>query len=317
MAEATLSKDANANTVDFTAPAALSSGEVIQLTDGRAGIVAGLAGFASGDRATVIVAGQFNVAKISTLVCIDGCKLWFDRSASTASPVRTADSFYLGTTVGDAAGTDSTVTVELNAEPVYIAELGKGQWTNGATNGLGVLPTAYGGSELTLAFDAVAEVAMAALYPGDTVPVADGPIFEGEIAIYDIGNAAALDISIGLANGTHATDFDAVTESAIFHLDGSSLSIYTESDDGSTEVAATDTTLVAVDDTYALYWIDARDLTDVKFYVNGVLANAVTHDVSAATGPLFPIVHLEKTSDDTLADVRVRHLAVRSTDLTS
>ncbi len=178
--------------------------------------------------------------------------------------------------------------------------------------------TALGGNELTLSFDAVAEVAMAALYSNDSVPVADGPIFEGVIAVYDIGDNAALDINFGLANGTHATDFDSVTESVVFHLDGNALDINAESDDGTTEVAATDTTVNAVDDTYAEYWIDCRNLADIQLYIDGVnVLSGSTFRLDNATGPVFPIIHLEKTSDNTVADVRTKFIGVRSTDLTS
>lgn len=314
-AEASLYKDANANAIDVTAPEALASGEIFQLADGRAAVTAGLVGEASGDPATGITAGQFNVLKIATKAVLAGGKLWWDRSASTATPIRTADSFYLGVAVGDKAATDTSVVVDLNVQPVNLIQLGKGQWTEGATNGLGVVSLS-GGSEEQLAFDNTAEAAMAALYSADTVPCADGPIFEAEVAIYDIGDHAALDINIGLANGTHATDFDSVTEAVVFHLDGSALSINAESDDGTTEVAATDTTVDAVDDTYFEVWIDCRDLTDIQLYIDGVnVLPASTFKLNAATGPLLAIVHIEKTSNDTTADVRVKRMDVRATDL--
>lgn len=316
MAEATVRKDATAHSHDITAPEALSAGEIMQLCDGRAGVTAGLNAVASGDPATVLVAGQFTVAKIATKAVLAGGKLWWDRSASTATPIRTADSFYLGVAVDDASTTATTVVVDLNVMPTNLIELGKGQWTNAATNGLGVAAAAYGGTELKLAFDAVAEAAMAAVYAADTVPLADGPICEMQVAIYDIGDDAALDINFGLANGTHATDFDSVTESVVFHLDGSALDIKAESDDGTTEVAATDTTKNAVDDTYFEVWIDARDLSDVKLYVDGVqVLSSTSFVLSDATGPVVPIVHVEKTSNDTTADVRVKAIEVRSTDL--
>lgn len=322
MAEAVLYQDPTAHTVEVTAPAAGACGQVIQLADGRAGVVVGANSasdsYAAGDLITVAVGGLYTVDKTASIVLLDGGRAYWDRSANAATFKQDSGDFFLGTVREDTAAAATKVVVDLNQRPEYRIELGKGRWANGATNGLGVAATALGGMELTLAFDAVAEAAMAALYSADSVPVADGPIFEGRIAIYDIGDDAALDINFGLANGTHATDFDAVAEAVVFHLDGNALDIKAESDDGTTEVAATDTTVNAVDDTYAEYWIDCRDPADCKLYINGVLVLSDTDFVlSAATGPLVPIVHVEKTSNDTTADVRVEWLGVRSTDLTS
>jgi predicted RecA/RadA family phage recombinase len=315
MAEAALYKDPGAFSQDVTAPEAVTSCEIFQLGSGKAGVAGRLRTADSGDLINCEVAGQFTVTKIATAAVLEGGRLWWDRSSSHATPIKTADSFFLGTAVKDAATTATTCVVDLNAHPEYAIELGKGQWTEASTNGLGAV-TMTGGTEIKLAFDAVAEAAMAALYSVDTVPCADGPIFEAQVAIYDIGDDAALDITIGLANGTHATDFDSVTEAVVLHLDGSALSILAESDDGTTEVAATDTTVDAVDDTYFEVWIDCRDLTDIQVYIDGALVlGATTFKLDAATGPLLAIAHIEKTNNDTPADVRVKHMTVRATDL--
>ena len=316
MAEAAISKDANANAYDITAPEALDGGEILQLASGRAAFTAGLLGIASGDPATLIYAGQVTITKIATCSVLDGGKLWWDRSASSATGIRTADSFYIGTAVGDAAYAATSVVVDLNAIQAPQIELGKGAWTNGVTDGLGVTAGTLGGNELKLCFDAQAEVAMAALYSVDTIPVADGPILEGRFAIFDIGDHAALDINVGLANASHGTDADAITEAVFIHLDGTALSILAESDDGTTEVSATDTLVDAVDDTYFELWIDCRDLSDVAIYIDGArVLSGTTFVLTDATGPLLALVHIEKTSNDTLADLRVAMLTVRSTDL--
>ena len=60
------------------------------------------------------------------------------------------------------------------------------------------------------------------------------------------------------------------------------------------------------------------DTADCKLYVDleggagwqRVLA-ATTFDMSAYTGTLTPICHVEKTNNDTLADVRVDYMRVR------
>jgi predicted RecA/RadA family phage recombinase len=293
--------------VDFVAAATYAAGQVIQLADGRAGVITGAKAIASGDTAGARVAGLFKMAKAASVVLLDGQEVYWSKANSNVS--YTGD-FVVGTVQGDTTAAATTVIVDLNTRPKPVIELDKGEWTYGATNGLGVTDL---GQAKMLSFDAVAEAAMAALYSVDTIALSALPIFEAWVAVYDIGDNAALDISIGLANGTHATDFDSVTEAALFHLDGNALAINAESDDGTTEVAATDTTVVAVDDQYHLLQIDCRTLADIQMYIDGVnVLPASVFKLDAATGPVFPIAHIEKTSDNTLADVRVKSMHVRT-----
>lgn len=320
-AEATYLNDAD--TVNLTATAALASGEVIQVPDGRAGVVQGLAGIAAGAEASVLVRGVVTVQKTTAINILAGGRVYWDRSAGKAHFRPQSGDFYMGTAYEDsldvAAG--ATVKVVLNEKQRNLVDFDGAPngtlWTFGVTDGLGVVaatPTA----RTILAFDAVAEVAMAAMYPANTAqhaPLADGPICEMKVAIFDIGDNAVLDINFGIANETHATDFDTVAESVVFHLDGTALDILAESDDGTTEVAATDTTVDAVDDTYFEVWIDARDPADVQLYIDGVnVLPASVFKLDAATGPLFPIVHMEKTSDDSTADLRVEFVRMRTCD---
>lgn len=304
--------------VQHTCVAAVAGGEVIQLPDGRAGVA--VTGYAAGDLGTYQVRGHVRFTKTASVVMLPGQRAYWDVSASAANYKRDngTQDFYLGSVVNDAAAADATVTVDLNAIPANLIDLraGRGEIDDEATLGLGAT---RGFDEIvTLAFDAVAEVAQAAIVSGVTFPANKGWIFEAEVAIYNIGDAAALDISVGVANASHASDMDAATESALFHFDGNDLSAKCESDDGTTEVAAQDSTVDLVDDTYALLQIDARDNTNIKFYINGVRAvSASTFKLDAATGPLKALVHLEKTSDDTVADVRVREMFVRTCELTT
>lgn len=193
-------------------------------------------------------------------------------------------------------------------------------WTKTETDGLGVISSDQANGVLKFSFDAVAEVAVAALYMTNSpFPVAGNPIFECRLAVYDIGDDAAIDINFGVAVGTHATDCDSITEAVLFHLDGSDLSLCCESDDGTTEVAATDTTVDLVDDTFYDFKIDCSDLTDVTFWYRAVgatnwtqLLATTTFDISQASGPFTPLFHVEKTSNDTTADVRLDWVRVRS-----
>ena len=311
-----------ADEVKYTATIARASGEVVQLNNGLAGVVQGLNARAIGDEVAVKTRGRATVAKTASINLLEGAQVFWDRSANTATFERAAGDFYLGYAAKDSLAAATEVEVVLNEKPAYLIDFdgspgGDVLWTEEATDGLGVT-AATTQQPTTLSFDAVAEVAQAALFVASAehkIQIADGFIAEFDIAIYNIGDDAALDINIGVANGSHATDADAITESVFFHLDGSALDILAESDDGTTEVAATDTTVDAVDDTSMKLTIDARDPADVQLYIDAVnVLPASVFKINAATGPLFPIVHLEKTSNDTEADVRVKSIRVRTTD---
>lgn len=296
-----------------SAAAAYTGGQVIQIANGRAAVVP--VDIDSGKPLQPIDTGNYVVAKTTSQVWVDGQPIYWDHSANSATcltPTSDRD-FFLGSAVGDAASADTTGRVNLNVAPSYIVDLRKGVWTSEATNGLGTTVLAGGG--IQLAFDAVSEAAQAADYSERTFPIASNWILEGRMAVFNIGDNAALDIDIGVASASHATDFESVAEFVALHLDGNALDIYAHSDDGTTDVAPTDTTVNAVDDTYFDFVIDGRDPTDVQIYINGVLVlGGTTFTLSAATGPLKAIVEIEKTSDDTVADVRVDYLRVRTAE---
>jgi len=317
MSEATLSKDAD--TIDVLTPAAgYTSGEVIQLTDGRAAVVAGLVARASGDPAALKTSGQFTLTKTSGVVILEGDRLYWDRSAGAVTPLKAvagAD-FFVGVAVADAASTDTTVDCDLNAQPSYTIDALRDPTDTVLVLTSGTPAVTMGPGYAKLAFSATAEAQKVDILSKHSVPVTVPFIVEGRAAIYDIGDEASVDINIGIANGTHASNADTITESCFLHWDGTALSILAESDDGTTEVAATDTTVDAVDDTYFDFRFDCRDLTDVKIYINGVrVLSSSTFKLDAATGPLKLLAHIEKGANDTLADVRINHLAIRATDL--
>ncbi len=317
MSEALLTKDAD--TIDVITPAAgYASGEVIQLSDGRAAVVMGLTPRTSGEPATLKTRGQFTLAKTASVMILEGDQLYWDRSANTVTPLKAAAGadFAIGVAVKDAASADTTVLCDLNVKPVYTIDIMRDPTESVIvlTAGTPAVTMRPGQAEIT--FSATAEAQKADILSVHSVPVTIPFIVEGRIAIYDIGDDAALDINIGIANGTHATDADSITESCFLHLDGKALDIFAESDDGTTEVAATDTLVDAVDNTYFDFRMDCRDLTDIQIYINGVnVLPASVFKLDKATGPLKLLAHLEKTSNDTTADVRISHLAIRAMDL--
>jgi predicted RecA/RadA family phage recombinase len=301
------------------AAVALASGAVIQDLDGKAGVVNQLNAVAAGDSYSLAKEGVFEMPKTASTVMLAGGRAYWDRANSKVTWNKaTTGCFYIGRVYADAASTDTTVQVILNAQ-----EWGGNRisWTNGiwatALVGSATATRDAVGSRVVNAIIATSEAEKSDALSVDAVAIADGPIFEARFTNVAIGSGAAVDVSLGLANGTHATDADAITEHVFFHWDGSDQKIYAQSKDGTTTVTATDTTVVSVDGTYQEFWIDGRDSTNVKLYINAVrVLSGSTFKLNAGTGPMKGLVHIEKTTGTTTGSTAVEFLNVRSTDLT-
>lgn len=320
MAEATIAYDSDV--LEVTTPAAgYASGEVIQLADGRAAFVTGLLARASGEVAGLKTTGQVTLAKTAAVVILKGAPLYWDRSAGTVTPLKAvagAD-FFVGVAVADAISAATTVVVDLNVQPQYTIDVMRDPADTVLVGTADKAELMMGPGYAKLALEATAEAQKVDVLSKHSVPVTVPFIVEGRMAIYDIG-AAAADINIGVANATHASDCDSITESLFLHLDGAVLDILAECDggaeEGAIEVAATDTLVDAVDDTYFDFAFDCRDLEDIKIYIDGVrVLSLTTFALDVAVGPLCLLAHIEKTSDASTGEIRVEKLALRGTDL--
>lgn len=286
------------------APSSTSAGEVWQLPGGLAAFQNFNAPANAGD-VLFQTDGVCTVTKTSGVVILDGGEVYWDHSANAATFRKVNDrDFYIGRCVGDAQSLDATARVDLNKNPRYDIDALRdgGLIVPVGTQAVGAFgyPKNLGGAnqfELT----ATNEAQKIDLLTVDRFDLAANAIIEAVIRVPANGSTSDVDFNIGVANGTDATDADSITESVFFHIDGGSTAINAESDDGTTQVAATDTTTTfsagsAVANRKYL-WIDMRDPADVQLYVDGVnVLPATTFDVSAATGPLGLLVHLEKVS---------------------
>ena len=107
----------------------------------------------------------------------------------------------------------------------------------------------------------------------------------------------------GSAVSASAAAFDGFADNVGFRLGGgaqSTNSIFLESDDGTTDNDDKDSGIDFTSGTYHTYKIDMTDISNVKFYVDGVSANnGNTFDMSAiaATDYLEPYILFARTSD--------------------
>jgi predicted RecA/RadA family phage recombinase len=314
------------STLTVTAGAAYTAGQVIQLNDGRAAVPT--SAVASGDAGGFTTCGVFRLAKTASVVVLDGAPIWWDHSANTATPVPPLVAgdrdFYVGCAIGDQTAAATVVDVALNIEPCYIIDLHRDPGDTA------IVKTVVGsttvevpnlinrGGAAVANFGTTAEAQKVDWLSVRSFALASNWILEAVVEVVANADADVGDLNIGVANGTHASDADSITESCFFHYDmGGSLNILCESDDGTTEVAATDSTkdwAVGVPDYLVL---DGRDPSDVLFYVNGVeVLNATANlgNIAAATGPLKALFHLEKTSNDAPGTVSLSALRVRTAE---
>ena len=317
MSEAVLVRDRHDNRITLTAAA--SPGEVYQLNDGRAGVLSGATAGASGDSRSFTTTGIFTVTKTASVVITDGAELWWDHSANSATPVpQYADrDFYLGCAVGDAASADTTCSVNLNVKPSYIIDLHQDGGDTAVVLTAGTPTIVQRGGSLTASFSATAEAQKLDWLSKRSFPKGSGWILEADVEVVTNCDADVGDLTIGVANGTHASDAEAITEFAVIHLDmGADLNIDAASDDGTTDVDPTDTTVDWAVGTPFHITIDGRDETDIQMYVNGVLVlGSTTFTLTAATGPMKALFHLEKTADDSPGVVQLDNLKVRLCDV--
>jgi predicted RecA/RadA family phage recombinase len=299
--------------VDYTPTTAVTAGEVRQLPDGRAGFASNA--IDAGDKGALTVSGIVEVEKTATMVMLKGSRVFWDASTNKAHLLQVTNTtdFYLGIVQETAASAATTVKVAINADPRYTISLGNGFWSVPVVTA-GINHQIIGHAEgVSLVFDLTAEAQKMDALSTLGIPVGTPCLVEAEICINLNGDDVAFDLNVGLANATHATDADSITESLFVHIDGGSLNIMAESDDGTTEVASTDTTVDAVVGTPFLAQWDLTDDEDIQLYINGVNVLASTvFKLDKATGDLHLLAHMEKSSNDSPGNVTIRRLGVRA-----
>lgn len=297
-----------ANDIRVTLDAAGVSGEVRQLPDGRAGVLQAQVAPASGDLVKFETSGVFKMTKTTnTFVALTGGRAYWDHSANVVNFEKVNDrDFYLGRFAADATYAATEVYVNLNINPPDDIDMlgGEGGFLSVVTGTAAAGAFGYPqplGKSMMIQLTATNEAQCVDMLSVDKFAVGANWIADIVFRPDVNGTTSAVDFNIGVANGTSTTDADAITESVFCHIDGGSTNLALESDDGTTEVAATDSTTditagSAVANRVEL-WIDGRDPTDIQIYLNGVLMlTSTVFALGAATGPLGLLAHLEKTS---------------------
>jgi hypothetical protein len=311
MAEARFTRDPELHNVLLDGT--VGAYEVRQLPSGECGFLDLDDGGTSGQYKEFRKRGQATVAKATSVVLLKGCRVYWDHSANQATFRKVNDrDFYMGRAAETATSAQTTTTVDLNVDPPYDidalnhAALSVVTGTQGIRT-MGIWPN--GGSR-TFILSSTSEVQKVDLLSVAGFATGANAIIEAIFCVPNDGAGTNTDVSIGVANGTHATDADSITESIFCHLDGNNTNINFESDDGTTEVAATDSTTDYTEGSavanLVYVWIDMGDPTSVKVYVNGVqVLSGTTFNVNAAAGPWFLLCHVEKSSSADVYELRL------------
>lgn len=304
-------------TIAFTPESGVSEGQVLQVKDGRAAVAK--ADISSGELGLVVVSGTIRCAKTTGMVFLDGGDVYWDYSADKAHYKKVDDrDFFIGTALGDASSAATVMEVALNNSGRYLVDIMRDGFRTSITgtqalNGLGLWRRG-GAYNFVLSSTSEAQKLDALSVAGFATGA--NAIVEIVFAVPNDGAGSAVDVSLGVANNTHATDADSITESLFVHLDANNVNINLESDDNSTEVAATDSTIDYTEGSAVAnlveVWFDMRNPADVQVYINGsnVLPSTV-FDVSGASGPWKLLAHIEKTSAADVYELDLHRLRAR------
>lgn len=302
MADAILT-DLHDETPPINPENAVSTGECWQLETGEAAYYDGPP-VSAGTRIRFRTRGTATMPKATGFKALAGGRAYWDHSANQITYKKVNDrDFYVGRFAEDTSSGDVQCKVTLNIDPKYDIDLLANGYVTApvGTQALGgFLPPQNNGGSLTLKLTGTSEAQKVDALSLDGFDTLANAVVEFAFRVVNDGSAGAQDVSLGIANNTHATDADAIAESVFVHLNGGDTNIYAESDDGTTEVNATDTTVDYTEGSGTAQrvevWFDMRDPADIQIYLNGVLVlSGTTFDVSLAAGPWKLLAHLEKT----------------------
>jgi len=232
----------NGDIITFTTVAAVSAGEVLQVPDGRVGVAVN--GPAAGESCSCQITGIHKLAKTANEIYVPGQRLYWDASASkvTAVPPITAADFYVGCAVLDAAAADTTASVDLNHDWEGSVDQRTATFAVATTLTAGDPRVTSVGGGMRFVLDATNEAQMVSVLSHKAVALASDWIFLAEVVI-DAAAGSGTDISIGVSDTGHASDFQSAGSFCTIHVDGASQDILVQSDDTATDVAPIDSNL--------------------------------------------------------------------------
>lgn len=274
--------------------------ECWQTPTGKAGVYDTAGSVSSGNYFDMRTDGTWTFVKTNGFVALKGNRAYWDHSANAVNYKKSNDrDFYIGRFAEDASSAATSCVVELNEDPPYDLDVCRDPYATVfvGTQGLNTMGIFRRGGAHKFILSSTNEAQKMDILTKDGFALGANAIIEFAVDIVDDGAGTAVDVSIGAANATHATDADSITDSLFMHLNANDVNIYFESDDGTTEVAATDSTIDYTAGTRFEVWMDMRDPASVKMYVNGsAVLTGTTFNVNASVATWKLLAHIEKTA---------------------
>lgn len=275
--------------------ATLDAGQLIQLPTGEAAFLDSETPVSSAAYTDDLRSrGKCTVEKATGVVLLAGQEAYWDHSANKLTNIKVNDrDFYAGVVVEDASSAAITATVDLNKRQRFDIDLLRDFFLSTiiGTQALDTMGLYQRGGGFKYILSTTNEAQKVDQLSRDRFDKNANWIAEFMFCVVSDGAGTAPDVNIGVANGTHATDADSITELCGIHLDGNSVNINALSRDGTTTVASTDTTVdysegsAVAQRVHVL--IDGRDPADIQIYVNGALVlGSTVFKLDQATGPL-------------------------------
>lgn len=308
--EATQIREASEERQTLLASAGL--GEVQQLPSGssgwffsKAGQFGGQIAGSSGDTGDFRKAGTVTLPKDTAFQALRGGRAYWDHSANKVTFRKVNDrDFYLGRFEQDAGLSDSTCLVCVGVDSSYDLDIARDPivTTPVGTQGLNTMGVFRHGGANRFLISSTSEAQKLDILSIDGFSTEANAVIEFAFRVVADGASTAVDVSLGVASGTNATDADSIASSIFIHLDENDTKLYAESDDNASgEVSATDTSTTYTEGSAVANrvecWIDMRNPASVAFYVNGVrVLSGTTFDVSVVATTWFLLAHIEKTS---------------------
>jgi hypothetical protein len=274
--------------------------ECWQTPTGKAGVYDTPTAVSSGNYFDMRTDGAWTFVKTAGFVALKGNRAYWDHSANAVTYRKVNDrDFYIGRFAEDASSAATSCVVELNEDPPYDLDICRDPYLSVfvGTQGLNTMGIFRRGGAHKFILSSTNEAQKMDILTKDGFALAANAIIEFAVDVISDGAGTAVDVSIGAANATDSDNADDITDSVFMHLNANDVNIYFESDDGSTEVAATDSTIDYTEGTRFEVWMDFRDPASVKMYVNGsAVLTGTTFDVSASVATLKLLAHIEKTA---------------------
>lgn len=169
--------------------------------------------------------------------------------------------------------------------------------------------------EYSVKHDATSEAQSMRLDFADHLPLdpTKNLVFEARVKINFAGAAFSADQRFVCGLGSaHNSTLDSVVSNVWFRIEGASLNILCEADDGTTDTDDQDTQYDIVDNTYTTFRIDLSDLSDIKFYVDGKLQKGakVSAPLLSASTKLQPIICIQKDAGTEQEEVIVDYILI-------